>query len=70
MLGYVEAGVAIPVRNAAELVAALHDPAAMQPSAAAREAFLADHFAAGPSAPVIADGVLELAAGGAGRTLR
>ncbi|HET9613619.1 MAG TPA: hypothetical protein VFP22_02305, partial [Candidatus Limnocylindrales bacterium] len=61
MLGYVDAGVATPVSSSRDLVAALADPAGLRPSDAARDAFLADHFAPGPSAPTIADHVLELA---------
>jgi hypothetical protein len=57
LIGYVAAGVARPIRNGADLLAALaspEDPGA----AAARTAFLADHFAAGPSARRIADDLL------------
>lgn len=62
LLGYVDAGVAQPVRSSAELVAALQRPEAPDIDER-RAAFLADHFAAGPSAPRIADAVRALAAG-------
>jgi hypothetical protein len=57
LLGYVAAGVARPIRNGADLLAALASPEDPG-TAAARAAFLADHFAAGPSAPRIADDLL------------
>jgi hypothetical protein len=60
MIGYVDAGVAVPVRSAADVVTALADVAAIRPSPAARDAFLADHFAPGKSAATIADGIAAL----------
>lgn len=62
LLGYVDAGVAEPVRNSAELVAAMQrpEPADIDDR---RAAFLADHFAQGPSAPRIAAAVEAMARG-------
>ena len=61
LIGYVGAGVAQPVQAAADLLAALADPDRIRPTAAARAAFLAEHFAPGPSGPAIADGLLQMA---------
>jgi hypothetical protein len=58
LIGYVAAGVARPVRNGADLVAALGTSEDPGRTAAARAAFLADHFAAGPSGRRIADDLL------------
>jgi hypothetical protein len=63
-LGYVEAGVARPVRDVAELRAALADLAPPEP--AARERFLARHFRAGDASRRIADGIVSSMARGAG----
>jgi hypothetical protein len=54
LLGYVAAGVARPIETGADLLAALNAPRDPADGSAAREAFLADHFAAGPAAPRIA----------------
>jgi hypothetical protein len=56
LLGYVEAGVARPVRGVADLVAALDDPRPMDPDA--RAVFLARHFRAGDASERIAAAVL------------
>jgi hypothetical protein len=61
LLGYVEAGVARPVRDASELMAALDDPRPMDPDA--RTAFLARHFRAGDASERIATAVLAAAPG-------
>lgn len=56
LLGYVEAGVARPVRTGADLLAALEAPADPAADTAARTGFLADHFADGPAAArIVAD---------------
>jgi RimJ/RimL family protein N-acetyltransferase len=62
LLGYVDAGVAEPVRCAADLVAALNRPAPAD-LPARREAFLADHFAPGRSSARIADALTAIARG-------
>ena len=56
VIGYVQAGVARPVRSGDDLLAALADRQTASP--AARAAFLADHFEPGPSARRIADDLL------------
>ena len=66
LLGYVEAGVAMPVRNGADFLAALDAPDGITPEA--RSAFLARHFERGPgerSAPRRSPGVARMS----GRTL-
>lgn len=55
ILGYVAAGVARPVRDTAELLAALADPT--PPSAEARRAFLEDHFRPGEAGRRIAEDI-------------
>lgn len=60
LLGYVEAGVAIPVRDGAEFLAALDAPEAITP--AAREAFLARHFREGSASDRLRDDLLALLA--------
>jgi hypothetical protein len=58
LLGYVEAGVAVPVRTAADIVAVLDRPRdeVMRPDD--REAFLRVHFEPGDASRRIADGLL------------
>ncbi len=58
VIGYVAAGVARSVRSGADLLAALATPEDPAAAAAARAAFLADHFGAGPSGRRIADELL------------
>jgi hypothetical protein len=55
LLGYIAAGVARPVRDPIELLAALSDPRPPEP--AARQAFLDDHFQAGDASGRIARAV-------------
>jgi RimJ/RimL family protein N-acetyltransferase len=62
LLGYVEAGVAQPVRDATELRAALDDP--RPPAPDARAAFLERHFRAGDASGRIAAGIVTAAGGG------
>ncbi len=57
LLGYVAAGVAIPVRDHADLVAALDDP--VPPDPAARATFLEDHFRPGSASARIATWIAE-----------
>ncbi len=57
LLGYVEAGVAIPVRDGGAFLAALDDPGAI--TDAARSAFLARHFRAGSASQRLRDELLE-----------
>jgi hypothetical protein len=64
LLGYVEAGVARPVRGVADVLAALDEPRAPDPEA--RAAFLARHFLAGDAAGRI-DAVLHSLADAAAR---
>lgn len=59
LLGYVEAGVATPVRDAADVRAALASPA--PPDPAARAAFLARHFRAGDASGRIVEAVRSVA---------
>ena len=56
LLGYVTAGVAVPVRSHAELAAAVAVPPVIDP--AARRAFLDDHFLPGDGADRIAEALL------------
>jgi hypothetical protein len=60
LLGYVDAGVARPVRTSAELVAALN--ATGPPDPAARQAFIDRHFRAGDATGRILDAIVESAA--------
>jgi hypothetical protein len=60
LLGYVEAGVARPVHDAAELVAALDDPRPIHPEA--RAAFLARHFRPGDASDRIASAMVVVTA--------
>jgi hypothetical protein len=53
LLGYVEAGVALPVRTPSDMLAALDDP--VLPDAAARKTFLDRHFLAGDASGRIID---------------
>ncbi len=53
ILGYVDAGVARPVDDVTDLLAALDDPWPLDP--AARQAFLDDHFRSGDASALIAD---------------
>jgi hypothetical protein len=55
LLGYVEAGVARPVRDVNEVRAAMADPAPADP--AARQAFLDDHFRSGDASIRIAESI-------------
>jgi hypothetical protein len=59
LLGYVSAGVALPIRNGADLLAALDAAAAGAIDAAARRAFLDDHFEPGDASGRIASELLE-----------
>ncbi|HET7678345.1 MAG TPA: hypothetical protein VFK38_10910 [Candidatus Limnocylindrales bacterium] len=54
LLGYVDAGVALPVRDGAELLAGLDALATGAITETARRAFLADHYLPGPATPRIA----------------
>jgi hypothetical protein len=54
LLGYVEAGVAVPVRDGGDLLGALDRRAELLPSDAARRAFLDAHFEPGDGARRIA----------------
>jgi hypothetical protein len=56
ILGYVPAGVAVPVRTRAELLAALDAPS--RPDAATRRAFLERHLRPGPAGPRIATAIM------------
>ena len=58
LLDYVEAGVAIPVRNGGELLDALDRVAASGIPAGARAAFLADHFEPGAAGERIRDDLI------------
>jgi hypothetical protein len=53
LLGYVEAGVALPVRDGASFLAALDTPEAI--TATARQAFLAQHFEPGSASARLRD---------------
>lgn len=64
LLGWVDAGVAVRVRDGADLLRALDDPATI-PSEVARQAFLAEHFAAGDSSGLIASELLDWLPGSA-----
>lgn len=55
LLGYIEAAVALPIRNGGDLLAALDAAAAGAISAAARRAFIEDHFRPGVAAERIRD---------------
>ncbi|MDF2735267.1 MAG: hypothetical protein K0S97_1890 [Chloroflexota bacterium] len=57
LLGYVEAGVAVPVRDGADLLAALDAPGAITPQA--RSAFLARHFREGRASDRLRGELLE-----------
>jgi hypothetical protein len=59
LLGYLPAGVALPIRNGAELLAALDAAAAGAIGEPARRAFLDDHFEPGDASGRIASGLLE-----------
>ena len=59
LLGYVDAGVARPVSDAASLLAALDDP--QESDGAARAAFLEDHFRSGDASGRIRDALLAMA---------
>ena len=56
LLGYVEAGVAVPVRTGADLLAALDAGSAATPEA--RQAFIDAHFEPGSASERIADDLL------------
>lgn len=56
ILGYVEAGVAVPVRSREDVLAALASPT--RPSAEARRAFLERHFQSGKAGPRIARSIV------------
>jgi len=58
LLGYVEAGVAIPVRDGGDLLAALDAGPAAAAGPAARQAFLDDHIRPGSASQRIADDLL------------
>ena len=58
LLDYVEAGVAIPVRDGGELLDALDRVAASGVPAGARAAFLADHFEPGAAGERIRDDLI------------
>jgi hypothetical protein len=57
LLGYVEAGVAVPVRDGADFLAALEAPDGITPQA--RSAFLARHFREGRASERLRDELLE-----------
>ncbi len=57
LLGYVEAGVAVPVRNGGDILAALDAAGAITPEA--RSAFLARHFRDGRASDRLRDELLE-----------
>ena len=56
LLGYVEAGVAVPVRDGAGFLAALERPETITPEA--RRAFLARHFREGSASERLRDELL------------
>jgi hypothetical protein len=56
LLGYVEAGVAVPVRDGASFLAALDEPGTITPEA--RRAFLARHFREGSASQRLHDDLL------------
>ncbi len=58
LLGYVEAGVARPVRSGADVLAALDDPPDAAIDASRRRAFLEDHFEPGSASERIAADLL------------
>ena len=58
VLGYVEAGVAVPVRTGADILAALDRPRAEIMRRADQEAFLRAHFEPGDASGRIADDLL------------
>jgi hypothetical protein len=58
LLGYVDAGVAVPVRDAADLLAVLERPRDEVTSEADRAAFLRAHFEPGDAARRVADDLL------------
>lgn len=58
LLDYVAAGVALPVRDGADLIAALQVPREEAMGADARAAFLAAHYEPGPAGQRIADDLL------------
>ena len=66
LLGYVEAGVAVPVRTAADIAAVLDRPREEVVRAEDREAFLRAHFEPGDASRRIADGLLAWMGGGTG----
>lgn len=59
LLGYVEAGAAIPVRTPEDVAAALERPRDSDSGAAGRRAFLDAHFEPGSASERIADDLLE-----------
>ncbi len=59
LLGYLQAGVAVPVRDGGDLLDALERRRALLPDPAARQAFLDAHFAPGDAADRIAHDLLE-----------
>jgi hypothetical protein len=59
LLGYVSAGVALPVRNGGDLLAALDAAAGGAIDQSARQAFLDDHFEPGDASGRIATDLLE-----------
>lgn len=59
LLGYVSAGVALPVRNGGDLLAALDSAAGGAIDESARQAFLDDHFEPGDASGRIASDLLE-----------
>ena len=67
LLGYVDAGVAIPVRDGATFLAALDAAGSITPES--RAAFLARHFEAGSASARLRDDLLDLARFVTGRTL-
>jgi hypothetical protein len=62
ILGYVEAGVAIPIRSRPELLAALD--ASVTPVEATRRAFLEQHLRPGPAGPRVAAEIIAAIDGG------
>jgi hypothetical protein len=65
LLGYVDAGVALPVRDAADLRTALVHP--IPPDMAARQAFLDDHLRSGDASGRIRDALVAAVGGRAPR---
>jgi hypothetical protein len=59
LIGYVEAGVATPVRDTTDLLTALDGPRDAAARASDREAFIADHFGPDGASQRIAEDLLS-----------